>query len=134
MFSLHPQLSADTVVVGELSLCQVLLAKDANYPWLILVPMRSDVTEIYQLSESDQQQLLKESSLVAEKTMALFGGDKMNVAALGNMVPQLHLHHIVRFRTDAAWPGPSWGAVEAKPYAEDELAQRVERLRGALEL
>lgn len=131
-FSLHPRLEADTVVVGELPLSLLLLSKDANYPWCILVPKREDVGEIYELEEEDQIQLLWESSLVGQTLMALFEGDKLNVATLGNMVPQLHFHHVVRYQNDIAWPGPIWGAQPAASYEPTELEARVELLRNAL--
>ncbi len=131
-FSLHPRLQADTVVIGDLPLSSVLLSKDANYPWCILVPKREEVREIYELEEDDQVQLLWESSLVGQIMMTLFGGDKLNVATLGNMVPQLHFHHVVRFDDDAAWPGPIWGAQPAKEYDEHDLSERVASLKAAL--
>lgn len=124
MFQLHPQLAQDCEVLCDWPLSRVLLMRDANYPWLILVPRRVDKREIYELSEADQAQLLRESSRLAQGMAARFGADKMNIAALGNMVPQLHLHHIARFRTDPAWPKPVWGQVPAKPYTDDELAAR----------
>lgn len=120
MYHLHPTLAADTIYLGHLTLCDVLLMNDSHYPWLILVPRRADIREIYELSEHDQQQLLQESSFVA-KTMAAFSqADKINMAALGNMVPQLHLHIIARHTTDAAWPQPVWGKVPVKPYTEQQ--------------
>jgi len=121
MMILHKQLEKDCVVLGQLDLCAVLLMPDANYPWLILVPQREDISEIYQLSEQDQQQLMRESSQVSRVMVKLFKPDKINVAALGNMVPQLHIHHVARFKADAAWPAPVWGAVPAKAYDSVEL-------------
>ena len=90
-FELHPQLAADTFVIGDLPLCRVLLMNDARFPWVILVPRRKDISEIYDLTMQDQQLLWQESALVAEKLMKLTGADKMNIAALGNVVPQLHV-------------------------------------------
>jgi len=133
MFQLHPQLEADTVLVGRFPLSLLLLSKDANYPWCILVPQRAAMEEIYQLNNVDQQQLLQESSCLAETLAGLFAADKINVATIGNMVPQLHMHHVARFKTDAAWPKPVWGAVEAVDYPQDMLAHRVERIASALE-
>ena len=133
MFQLHPQLEADTVLVGRFPLSLLLLSKDANYPWCILVPQRAAMEEIYQLDTVDQQQLLQESSCLAEILAEVFAADKINVATIGNMVPQLHMHHVARFKTDAAWPKPVWGAVEAITYQEDMLAHRVERIAAALE-
>ena len=133
MFQLHPQLELDTVLVGRFPLSLLLLSKDANYPWCILVPQRADMQEIYQLDTADQQQLLQESCLLAETLADLFTADKINVATIGNMVPQLHMHHVARSKTDVAWPKPVWGAVEAVAYPQDMLAHRVERIASALE-
>ncbi|MGB5425424.1 MAG: HIT family protein [Gammaproteobacteria bacterium] len=121
MATIHPQLMQDCQLLGKFTLCHLLLMRDANYPWCILVPDRDDVSEIHQLSEPDQQQLLRESSLLSVAMESAFSPDKLNIAALGNVVPQLHLHHIARYRTDAAWPTPVWGRVPAKPYLEYEL-------------
>ncbi len=132
MFELNPVLDSDTITVVEWPLSLVLLSLDANYPWCILVPRRAGIREIYELDSADQQQLLRESSALGETMMALFQGDKLNVAALGNMVPQLHLHHIVRYEGDEAWPGPVWGVVEKLEYSEELLHERVEALRDAL--
>ncbi|WMC10213.1 HIT domain-containing protein [Oceanimonas pelagia] len=130
VFTLHPRLTADCVVLGELPLSRVLLAKDGRYPWLILVPRRADIREIHHLSETDQQQLMRESCALGRLMEDTLSPDKLNVAALGNLVPQLHLHHIARFTTDDAWPGPVWGRFDAKPYehAEAEAVRWRERL------
>lgn len=132
MYQLHPQLKKDTFLVTSLALCDVLLMNDSQYPWLILVPKLADITEIYQLTEPQQQQLLRESSKVSEIMQRLFQADKMNVAALGNMVPQLHIHHIARFKNDIAWPGPVWGVAPAKAYDQQALTQRLDLLRQQL--
>lgn len=132
MFQLDSQLKASTYLLGSWPLCEVLLSKDANYPWCILVPRREDIREVHHLGMDDRQQLLKESCHLAELMTSLFSPDKMNVAALGNVVPQLHLHHIVRYRDDVAWPGPVWGAHPTKEYSPEELEERVVRLRGVL--
>ena len=132
MFQLDPRLEADTQLLGAFPLSLLLLSKDANYPWCILVPQREDIREIYQLNGADRQQLLDESCLVAETLNTLFAGDKINVAAIGNMVPQLHMHHVVRFKTDAAWPGPVWGAVAAATYPQQLLTETAERIVTAL--
>ncbi len=125
MFRLDSQLAADTTVLGNFPLSRLLLSKDANYPWCILVPRCEDVTEIYHLTEKDQQQLLVESSHLAQILMGIFKGDKMNIAALGNVVAQLHLHHIVRYRDDIAWPGPVWGKGPVRPYPSGQLLERA---------
>ena len=132
MFSLHPQLAQDTTVVADWPLCRVLLMNDSQYPWLILVPRRPDVREIFELSPAAQHQLLAESSHLARHLAEVFQADKINIAALGNMVPQLHIHHIARFTTDPAWPKPVWGQVPAVPYAEAERAAMIARLAPAL--
>ena len=134
MFELHPQLAADTHPVGDLALCRVLLMDDAHWPWAILVPRRAAVREIFELGEADQAQLLRESSLVARRMAELFAADKMNVAALGNVVPQLHVHHIVRHRGDPAWPKPVWGQLPRQPYDAAAARATVARLAAALDL
>ena len=106
--------------------------KDANYPWFILVPDRETVQEIHQLDPADQQQLLNESVQLSHALTAAFRPDKLNIAALGNIVPQLHVHHIVRYRDDTAWPLPVWGRLPARPYDDAALASRLARLRPVL--
>jgi diadenosine tetraphosphate (Ap4A) HIT family hydrolase len=128
VFTLHPQLSNDCIVLVDLPLSRLLLCNDSTFPWFILVPRLSDVQDIYQLGWQDQQQLLNESSLLSELLIQEFSGDKMNVAALGNVVPQLHVHHIVRFKDDPCWPKPIWGQLPLKPYKEAELASIKQRL------
>tara|TARA_B100000035_G_scaffold308786_1_gene313988 strand:- start:286 stop:729 length:444 start_codon:yes stop_codon:yes gene_type:complete len=132
-FELDPRLAADTVLVGETPLNQVLLMRDARYPWLILVPRRSDVTEPFELSEADQAQLWQESMRLGEAMKAHFAADKLNIAALGNQVAQLHVHHIARFHTDDAWPGPVWGVGSAVPYSGTALDTLVRELRSLLQ-
>jgi len=131
MFELDYRLKNDCAEVGALMVSRILLMKDANYPWLILVPQRENVSEIYQLDVDDQEQLIWESSFVAERLMDTYKGDKMNIAALGNVVPQLHIHHVMRKEDDAAWPNPVWGAVPAKAYSRFALRERVEQLQEA---
>lgn len=132
MFELHSQLAQDTLPVGCFPLSLLLLSRDANYPWCILVPQREDVFEIHHLAEEDQLQLIRESCRLAETMTSLFDAHKMNVAALGNQVRQLHLHHVARFPEDPAWPQPIWGVVSPKPYSSSQLAERLEQLRNAL--
>jgi diadenosine tetraphosphate (Ap4A) HIT family hydrolase len=131
-FDLHPRLAADTVALGDFPLCRLLLMNDAQYPWFVLVPRRAGAREIFQLDERDQQQLLKESSQLSRAIMDAFGGEKLNVAALGNLVPQLHVHHVVRFAHDAAWPKPVWGLHPARPYGDAERQGRLAALRPRL--
>ncbi|NOQ88993.1 MAG: HIT domain-containing protein [Gammaproteobacteria bacterium] len=119
--NLHPQLEKDCIALGEFSLCSLLLLNDANYPWFILVPNRENISEIHQLSVTDQQQLMTESVFFSHCLEQVFQPDKLNIAALGNVVPQLHVHHIARFTTDACWPTPVWGAVASIPYQKNQI-------------
>jgi diadenosine tetraphosphate (Ap4A) HIT family hydrolase len=128
LFLLHPQLVQDTIELADFPLCKLLLCNDSAYPWFILVPKVANTSEIYQLDWQQQQQLLNESSLLSELLMQVFAGDKMNVAALGNMVEQLHVHHVVRFKTDSQWPKPIWGQQAAKPYSEAEITVLKEKI------
>ncbi len=128
-FQLHPALQQDCVSLGDFQLCRLLLMRDANYHWLILVPKRDGISEQFQLDPLDQEQLIWESSFVAKRMMEHFQADKMNIAALGNVVPQLHIHHVARFRTDPAWPSPIWGRVPAKLYEPQQLQQKVVELQ-----
>jgi diadenosine tetraphosphate (Ap4A) HIT family hydrolase len=121
MIPLHQQLEKDCIVLGEFNLCSLLLLNDANYPWFILLPNREGITEIHHLSASDQQQLLKESVYFSRCLEQVFQPDKLNIAALGNVVPQLHIHHIARFKTDACWPAPVWGSARPIPYAKEKI-------------
>lgn len=132
MFELHPRLAQDSVVIGEFDLSLLLLSRDANYPWCILVPKREEVFEIHHLSEDEQLQLIRESCRLSEVMTSVFDADKMNVAALGNVVRQLHVHHIARFTDDPAWPQPIWGKLPAKDYSDAEFAERIKRLQNAL--
>lgn len=132
MFELHSQLQADCIPVGDFPLCRLLLLNDRQYPWLVLVPRRAELREVFELAEADRAQFHVESDLLAQVLSETFNADKMNVAALGNMVPQLHVHHIVRYRQDPAWPAPVWGKLPAVPYAENELADMLQRVRMAL--
>lgn len=132
MFELHPRLAQDSVVIGEFDLSLLLLSRDANYPWCILVPKREDIYEIHHLSEEEQLQLIRESCRLSEVMTSLFDADKMNVAALGNVVRQLHVHHIARFTDDPAWPQPIWGKLPASEYVPDDFEERIKRLQNAL--
>jgi diadenosine tetraphosphate (Ap4A) HIT family hydrolase len=107
----------------------LLLSNDSNYPWFILVPRRDDISEIFQLDVADQQALWRETTALAEMLKDSFDADKLNVAALGNVVSQLHMHVIVRKREDAAWPAPVWGKHPARPYGPEQIALIRERLR-----
>lgn len=132
-FELNDRLARDCAAVGDLMLCRVLLMRDSNYPWLILVPKRQNVSEIHELDTDDQEQLIWESSFVAEAVLAEFDGRKMNLAALGNAVAQLHIHHVVRRDDDPAWPNPVWGRVSPRPYSNTQLRDRIKRLQRCLQ-
>ncbi|MBU6469287.1 MAG: HIT domain-containing protein [Gammaproteobacteria bacterium] len=123
MFQLHSQLQKDTLLFGRFELCQLMLMNDANYPWFILVPERENVREIHELNDADRRQLWEESAQLSRALTECFRPDKLNIAALGNQVPQLHIHHIVRYTHDAAWPQPVWGKVPPRPYYSAEIVK-----------
>ena len=125
---LHPQLKKDTIDIGDLPLSRVLVIRDANYPWLLLVPRRENAVEIIDLDEVAQAQLMTEISRVSRALKEITKCDKLNVAALGNMVPQLHVHIIARRTGDVAWPRPVWGV--APPLAHD--AEEVQNFISAI--
>lgn len=129
---LHPQLADDTVPVIELALCEVRLMDDANHPWLVLVPRVADAVELIDLDAAQRTRLTAEIDQASRALMELFEPHKLNIAALGNLVPQLHVHVIARYRDDIAWPRPVWGTVSARPYAPEELVARVQALQRAL--
>jgi len=129
MFILDSQLERDTLPVGDFPLCRLLLINDAQYPWFVLVPRREDVSEVFQLSQADQQALWAETAFLAEALKDTFAADKINVAALGNVVSQLHMHVIVRRRTDVAWPAPVWGRHPARPYEALQVDAIKDKLR-----
>ena len=131
---LDQKLADDSIFVADWPLSQLRLINDSRFPWLVLVPRVSNIEEIFQLSSYDQQRLLQESSHLAKVLSDLFKADKMNVAALGNVVRQLHVHHIVRYVDDCCYPSPVWGVGEALPYKDIDLQQRVDELRAALTL
>jgi diadenosine tetraphosphate (Ap4A) HIT family hydrolase len=132
VFELDPQLEADTFPVGITSLNRIVLMNDSRFPWLILVPERPDIREPFELTDEDQRTLMQESMITGKSLKALFNAHKLNIAALGNQVSQLHIHHIARFRTDAAWPRPVWGVGAAEPYEAEALRERVALLREVL--
>ena len=132
-FTLHRQLEADTAFITDLPLSRALLINDSHYPWIVLVPRRANATEIYKLNHSDQTQLLSESAQICRVMETLFSPDKMNIAAIGNMVPQLHLHHVARFTSDIAWPAPVWGFAPSAAYDAKILESTVKRIREGLE-
>ena len=132
MFALHTQLAKDCVLIGDLPLSRVLLMNDAHYPWLVLVPRREEIIELFELPRIDQQQLLDEVAQVSAALAGHFRADKMNIAALGNVVPQLHVHVVVRYCDDAAWPRPVWSAVPAQAYADAALRERISEIEELL--
>lgn len=125
VFELDPRLQADCHDFGRLELCRLLLMNDRTYPWFLLVPERPGITELYQLGELEQLQLTRESSALARTMAEVFRADKLNIAAIGNLVPQLHVHHVARRKGDPAWPGVVWGGARGAPYNPVE----VERMR-----
>ena len=129
---LDQKLADDSIFVADWPLSQLRLINDSRFPWLVLVPRLSNIEEIFQLSDEDQQQLLQESSHLAKALSDLFKADKMNVAALGNVVRQLHVHHIVRYVGDCCYPSPVWGVGEAVSYTEQELRLCLEMLHDSL--
>jgi diadenosine tetraphosphate (Ap4A) HIT family hydrolase len=132
VFVLDQRLLQDTLPVGDFPLCRLLLSNDAQYPWFILVPRKPDISEVFQLSDDEQSQLWTETTSLSRTLQQLFNADKMNVAALGNVVSQLHVHVIVRRKVDAAWPAPVWGKHPAIPYTVEQAADVIERLKTAL--
>lgn len=132
MFELDTRLHNDTYIVCDLALSRVLLMNDSQFPWLILVPRKHNVSEIIELTEEEQIVLLKESVLVSKAMQELFSPLKLNVAALGNVVRQLHVHHVARFDTDVAWPKPVWGNQPSKPYQEVQAKTLVAQIKTLL--
>ena len=132
-FDLDARLRADTLTLGEGPLSRVLLMRNRLFPWLILVPRRAGVVELHRLSPTDQSLLMQEMSVAARVLERVFQPDKINIGALGNVVPQLHLHIVARRRDDPAWPGPVWGRGFSAAYGDDELASLASRLWEALQ-
>jgi diadenosine tetraphosphate (Ap4A) HIT family hydrolase len=132
MFELHPRIVADTAFVMDWPLCRVLLMNDSTYPWLVLVPRQPGIVEITDLSPEDQLALMGEITQASTRLRGLTAPHRINIAALGNMVAQLHVHVIARFTHDPAWPKPVWGAVPTVPYAPDALEAKLAELRTIL--
>lgn len=128
-WELHPQLARDTVGIGDLPLSRVLVVNDANWPWLLLVPRRRGVSEVIDLDEVEQAQLWTEVARVGRALKAVTDCDKLNIAALGNVVPQLHVHVIARRNGDTAWPKPVWGAAPPRMHDGSELETFIGALR-----
>ena len=132
IFTLDPKLAADTHAIGDLALCRVLLMDDARFPWLILVPRQGGRADLIDLDEDDRAALMQEIALACGALKSVFGPDKLNVAALGNQVRQLHIHVIARFVSDEAWPKPVWGMGTRQPYPPHMAGSLVDRLADAL--
>ena len=111
LFQLHPRLQQDCITLGKFDLCQLLMMNDSQYPWFMLT---------------------EESNYLAKNLATLFSADKMNIAAIGNLVPQLHLHHVVRYQTDRAWPAPVWGKFDSIPYTDEQLIATLTRVKAQL--
>ncbi len=133
-FQLDPRLAADTRPVGDLNLSRLLLHNDSRFPWCVLVPQRKGLRELHELSSDDKLLMWREVDRVSLALQALFEPDKLNVAALGNQVSQLHVHIIARYHKDAAWPAPVWGRGTAQPYPEAAAFSRIQALRRQLDL
>lgn len=131
-WQLHAQLAADTHPLAQFALCELRLMDDTNYPWLVLVPRVPDAQELLDLRGAERHLLSDEVDHAARALRAVFRPRKLNVAALGNVVPQLHVHVIARFEEDPAWPAPVWGRVAARPYTPEQLVERITRLQDAL--
>jgi diadenosine tetraphosphate (Ap4A) HIT family hydrolase len=131
-YELHSQIATDSAHVHDLDLCDLRLMDCRELPWLILVPRIPGIREISDLTETDQQQLMREITKVSHLLRSLFNPDKLNVAALGNVVPQLHVHVVARWKSDAAWPKPVWGNLEIHGYADAERSARIADLRADL--
>ena len=132
MFQIHPQLESDSVLVGTLPLCQVRLLDDARFPWLLLVPQRPDVVQILDLADADQQALWDEIREVTRLVNKLWRPARVNLGVSGIVVPQLHVHLIVRFENDAAWPKPVWNIGTPQTHPADLLRTRIDALKTLL--
>ena len=132
-FQLHPRLQQDCIYLGRFELCQLLMMNDCQYPWFVLVPEIAKLTEIYQLNKTQRSLLMEESCTLAENLAVLFHADKMNVANIGNIVNQLHIHHVVRYQTDSAWPAPIWGKFPSVPYSDAQRAERISQVKMQLQ-
>ena len=131
-YELHPQLAADTHPVAALPLCDLRLMDDANYPWLVLVPRLPEARDLVDLDQAQRHELSDEIDRASRALRDGFQPFKLNVAALGNLVPQLHVHVIARYENDPAWPSPVWGRVAARPYTPELLVERIALLRETL--
>lgn len=133
VFELDERLNKDTISLVSWPLCDVQLMNDRQFPWLILIPRVEGATELYHLDKTQREQLDAESIFLSEALMEIYQGYKLNTAALGNVVRQLHIHHVVRFENDITWPAPIWGKVPAKQYSAEALAAEIKRLSVLIE-
>ena len=131
-FALHPQLAKDTLLIGHLAGSKLLLMNDARFPWLVLVPTHDDLQELHELTEASFTEVIQGIQQISEKLQRLTNAPKMNIAALGNQVPQLHIHIIARLHDDPAWPGPVWGVGDPLPYGEEEQNVLIRTLQEQL--
>ena len=131
-FALHPRLMADTAFIADWELSRVLLMNDARYPWIVLVPRRADLTELFDLDAAERGVLMAETARASERLKDWAKADKINVGAIGNLVPQLHVHVVARKIGDEAWPAPVWGRGKPVPYTADALARLTDALRTVL--
>ena len=132
-FQLHDRLAADTALIVTWPLCQIRLMLDQTYPWLILVPARTGLRELHELASQDRMTAMEEITRASRALEGLHRPDKINIGAIGNMVPQLHIHIVARFKTDPAWPSPPWGAVPPTPYTAAERDQAITQLKEILQ-
>ncbi len=129
-FALDSRLADSCFFIADVDLCRVLLKNDKTWPWLVLVPRRDNIREIYDLAADDQMQLTREISRTAQTLKTLYNADKINIAAYGNMVPQLHIHVFARFKTDRAWPKPVWAVQHGEiPYTDLEKETEIEKFK-----
>lgn len=131
-FNLDPRLAEESVAIAQLRLCVVRLRNDARFPWCILIPMRPLITEVYELDETDQGQLMLETARVAKVLDGIYSPHKVNFGALGNQVAQLHMHVVARRSGDAAWPGPVWGSGQRIAYGNEELMRNAQLISARL--
>jgi diadenosine tetraphosphate (Ap4A) HIT family hydrolase len=132
-FELNPRLASDSILLGEFPLTSLLMMNDSQFPWFVLVPRRNNIREAYQLKKSEQLLLCQESLELSQIIMKHFNGDKLNVAAIGNIVSQYHLHHVVRYESDLCWPKPIWGQVAMRPFLKEEINESLRTLLPKLE-
>ena len=131
-FVLHPRLAADSLPVGDLGLCAVRLMNDKRFPWLILVPRRADLVELFDLTVGERAQAMEEIAIAGRTLAELTGAFKLNVGSIGNLVAQLHIHVVARHEDDAAWPAPVWGFGKASPYGAAEAATLIETITAGI--